>query len=1057
MRKELWQNPSLNSVNRLPSRATLYHYRNTGAAKSADRNKSPFFKPINGRWRFRLEHRPENAPAKFADPGYDDTGWDRITVPSNWTMQGYEYPHYTNIKMPFRDHFPEVPGENPTGLYRTSFTVPAGWRGRRVILHVGAADSVLFVYLNGRELGMSKDSRLPAEFDLSPYLKPGKNTLAARVLRWSDASYIEDQDHWWMAGIHREVYLYSPPEHSIRDVFADCRLDESYKNGLLSLKVELESAEHKFEDWNVSAQLYDAGGSPVFDKNLDLKNNDGSVRRDRLVLLEKKVADPEKWTAETPYLYTLVLRLLDPKGRLADCTSCRVGFRRLEVRDRQLLVNGKPVLIHGVNRHEHSDIFGKAVTRESMLADIRLMKRFNINAVRTSHYPNDVYWYDLCDEHGIYLIDEANIESHANYDTMCRNAEYAAAFLERCLRMVERDKNHPSIIAWSLGNETGYGENHDAAAGWIRRKDPSRLIHYEGSVRQNWGQGANDYARRDNLLASDLISPMYPQVEHMINWSKEKKEEQRPFIMCEYSHAMGNSNGSLSDYWEAIESHQGLQGGWIWQWVDHGILKHRNWGKKNPDPKQSAARKKDLGKKHAECFRPGGNWYWAYGGDFGDEPNDANFCIDGLVWPDRTPHPAMYELKKLFQPVAAEFKGISGGKARIELRNKRDFMSLADLECEWRLDIDGVSVKKGRLPVLKTPPGKSRTLTFDLKTALNRGGREAFLYLEFFSRKETELVPKGHTLGWEQLSIPVSGKRRAKPGSALLPLEIALDEKTGTLSSLSAGGIEIISRGGPLVNIWRGATDNDGYRHAQQRMDKALGKWLEAGYDSLRIESKIRGVPGKDKMSGFEIIQTARGRKPALIRSVIKGELDKRGVLLLDCRFNVPKSLPELPRLGITMSILPDFERLFWYGRGPHESYSDRKAGAPLGIYSGTVSGQYVPYVMPQEHGNKTDVRWMALESERSGILISAPLLMESSASHFTADDLFRARHTYDLVPRKETFVNLDVGQRGLGTSSCGPDTLEKYILHPGEYHLKLVLAAYRPGKDKPEDIAALL
>lgn len=673
-----WQSPETLSLNRLPARATLYPYPTAAAARGYDRGKSPWWQSLNGEWDFCLVGRPEEVPAEFVRPDFAPTvAWSKLPVPSNWTMHGHDRPHYTNVIMPFPNPPPSVPEQNPTGLYRTTLTVPADWSGRRVILHVGGAESVLYLWLDGQPVGLTKDTRLPSEFDLTPFVRAGaKHVLAAVVVKWSDASFIEDQDQWWMGGIHREVFLFSQAEHYLEDVFARGDLEDNLHDGRLRVSVRLGAPDLEAKGCKVRLQLYDAKGRVMLRKPaVGLPETADTWRNPRkLVAFDLPVRNPSLWSAESPYLYTLVITLVAPDGREVEHTSSRVGFRRVEVRDRQMLVNGAPVRITGVNRHEHDDTHGKAVTREGMLRDIRVMKQFNVNAVRTSHYPNDAHWYDLCDEYGLYVIDEADVESHAFYQEVCRDNRYAPAFLDRGLRMVERDKNHPCILAWSLGNESGYGAHHDAMAGWIRRRDPSRLVHYEGAITWDW-QGGQP--------ATDLISPMYPEITKLVAWAKDRKapDQRRPLIMCEFSHAMGNSNGSLGDYFDAFDRYPGLQGGFIWEWVDHGL------------------RRRDAA----------GHDYWAYGGDFGDEPNDRNFVCDGLVWPDRTPHPGLFEYKHLAQPVRVEVIDARQGKFR--LHNRRWFTTLADLRGRWELLVNGETLITGPLRSLSTAPQAKEPFT----------------------------------------------------------------------------------------------------------------------------------------------------------------------------------------------------------------------------------------------------------------------------------------------------------------------------------------------------------
>ncbi|MBW2316848.1 MAG: beta-galactosidase, partial [Deltaproteobacteria bacterium] len=647
-------------MNRWPGRSGLTPFPDAKAARAGDATASPWRISLDGAWKFQLVARPEDVPGEFADPGFDDGAWGEIQVPGHWTTQGYDRPHYTNVQMPFPEQPPRVPDANPTGLYRLRFDVPASWAGRRTVLHFGGAESVLYVWVNGVAVGLSKGSRLPAEFDLSEHVSAGENTLAVAVVRWSDATFIEDQDHWFMAGLHRGVCLLSHGRTFLRDVAADASLDDAYENGVLGVRVEVGCDGRMPPGWKARIQLLDPRGKAVWkravERDVAVPGNPYLHRGTWAEFIEP-VARPKKWTAETPHLYRLVVELLDAEGKVAEAVSQRVGFRRVEVRDRALRVNGVPILIRGVNRHEHDDVRGKAVTRESMLADIRLMKQFNFNAVRTAHYPNDPEWYALCDEHGLYVVDEADIESHGFLASLCHDPRYTQAFLDRGMRMVMRDKNHPSIVLWSLGNESGHGANHGAMAGWIRQYDPSRPLHYEGALQWNlYGTPPT----------TDVVCPMYPPIDEIVAFAKSDKSD-RPLIMCEYSHAMGNSNGSLSDYWDAIEAHDALQGGFIWDWVDQGLA----------------------------AVDESGREYWAYGGDFGDVPNDVNFCINGMIWPDRTPHPAMWEAKVLQQPVGVALRSAKAGRVRIT--NKRGFTDLSGLRGAWAMSVDGRVVKKGRL------------------------------------------------------------------------------------------------------------------------------------------------------------------------------------------------------------------------------------------------------------------------------------------------------------------------------------------------------------------------
>jgi beta-galactosidase len=1029
-----WMHPETLSLGRLPARASLWPMPDLERAKAwrPDRDlpeDSPLVRSLNGLWKFQLAPRPEAVPTEFVRTDFVDDAWADLPVPSNWTMHGFDRPQYTNVQMPFDNAPPNVPDDNPTGLYRTRFAVPPEWDGRRIVLQVGAAESVLYVWVNGQPVGMGKDSRLPQEFDVTDFIRPGTdNLLACAVVKWSDASFIEDQDHWWMGGLHRDVRLYCTAPTYLADVFAEAGLDDDLRDGRLKLTARLGFTGEPQDGFEVEAQLYGDDGAPVLGQPLR-----GAVKaatkgynpyRGPLgrITLQAPVAAPRLWSSEAPNLYTLVVSLWSVDGELVEAASIRVGFRRVELGDRQLLINGKPVLIRGMNRHEHDPVRGKAITRESMIADIRLMKQFNVNAVRCSHYPNAEAWYALCDAYGLYLIDEANIESHGFLFTICHDARYAGAFLDRAIRMVERDKNHPSVILWSLGNESGYGASHDAMAGWIRRADPSRPLHYEGGM---WGWEQAGVAKP----ASDLVCPMYPSIDSIVAWAQaDRSDDRRPLILCEFSHAMGNSNGSLGDYWDAFETHRGLQGGFIWEWCDHGIARTTLDGRA----------------------------YMAYGGDFGDTPNDLNFCCDGIVSADRKPHPGLWEFKTLAQPVAVAWADAASG--RIAVRNKRDFTSLADLAGVWSLEVDGAPIASGVVPGLVTPPGETEVVALDLPRPAIAPGQEAFLMVRFRLVGDTPYAPAGHEVAWRQLplALPVTGPRPQAP--TVRRASLSVREAAGVISiagadfeavfSKAAGGLERmvwrnhpILIAGPRLQVWRGATDNDGIKGWTGQARKALGRWKAAGVDALEL-----GPPGLSLERDGEavVVRVRQVAACAAAKEAVIHEHDYRveadGRIRVQNRFDVAEALADLPRLGVTLSLPQDFEAVAWFGRGPRESYVDRTRAAWVGRFEGTVSGQFVPYVLPQEHGNKTDLRWIEVASPQAVVRFIPDRACEGSVSHFTPDELFAARHVTDLSPRAETLLNLDVAQRGLGTASCGPDTLDRYKIAPGAHVLDFAI-----------------
>ncbi|MBE2225316.1 MAG: DUF4981 domain-containing protein, partial [Anaerolineae bacterium] len=615
---------------------------------------------------------------------------------------------------------------------------------RETIVCFEGVESAFYLYVNGRFCSYSQGSRLPAEFDITALIQPGANSLQALVIRWSDGSYVEDQDHWWMAGIYRDVYLYAVPNVHLRDVFATTKFDAQFEDATLTVQAEIESFGADADGFVVEVDVVGGNGRSLFPSPL-AKSYHPNPKFAPKLRFTQTVEKPQKWSAETPTLYTLLVTLKDAAGETIEVVSQRIGFRQTEVVGRELLINGKPILIKGVNRHEHDDKTGKTISEASMITDIKLMKQFNINAVRNCHYPMHPRWYELCDEYGLYVIDEANIEAHANYELLCQDPNWTTAFLERGKRMVERTKNHACIILWSLGNESGYGPNHDALAGWIRRTDPSRPLHYEGAVSHSHGQNWETFA-----LATDITCPMYPSVAEIIDYAQNEKAT-RPLIMCEYAHAMGNSCGNLKEYWDAIKTYHGLQGGFIWDWVDQGLLKTDE----------------------------NGNRYWAYGGDFGDEINDYNFCINGLIWPDRTPHPALYEYKKLIQPISVEFSersiqgatplsispqrgekqvplpsgGVRGGILRI--KNERDFVDLADVNGRYELLANGKPFQIGSLPILAIAPGETQEIDLNLVVPPYPAGTEFHLNIHLTLAEDTPWAEAGHEIAWEQFELKI--------------------------------------------------------------------------------------------------------------------------------------------------------------------------------------------------------------------------------------------------------------------------------------------------------------
>ena len=1023
-----WMQPDLTGINRLPGRATLVPFASAADAL-AQRGARQI--TLDGTWKFKVVEQVEQTPADF--PTADTKAWGDIQVPGNWTMQGYGLPHYTNVRIPFAPCVPPtVPNANPTGLYRTSFTVPANWKGKRLVLHFGGVETCFSVWVNGVAVGLGKDSRLPSEFDVTEIAKPGANTLAVQVIKWADSSYLEDQDHWRQAGIHRSVTLYATETCWIQDVCVRGSFDHT--TGAGGLDVTVHGMAIAVKGWKARVQLYDATGKAMFKKPLENEMPfDLYGHTDRVEGVAKIHADLPKvspWSAETPTLYTVVVTLVDAAGKDVEATRTRMGFRTVEIRDRELRINGKMVYIRGANHHDHHDRTGKTVDRATMERDIQVLKEFNFNAVRCSHYPNDPLWLDLCDEHGLYVLDETDLETHHHY-YLTNDPRFALAFLDRAMRMVLRDRNHACIFGWSLGNESGYGPNHDAMAGWIRHADPTRILHYEGAIcraNSSWEKGH---------LATDLVCPMYPSIAEITAHARESKDP-RPLIMCEYTHAMGNSVGSLGDYWAAIESHHGLQGGFIWELLDHGIAAVRRNGV-NAVAKPGEERE-----------------FWAYGGDFGDTPNDVNFCCDGLVWPDRTPHPAMWECKKVFQPIRVT--AANAANREVTITSWYDFIDTSHLSGTWELSVDGKRVQQGALAKLVLKPGEARIVQIPYTVPQTAPGQELHLTVRFTDNRGVGLIKKGHEVAWSQVTIPAGARAAIRPATpAKAPaaavhdgkrelvvsgdgFEVVITKDTGRVAAWRVGGADLLVAG-PQLTAWRAPTDNDGIKAWDMVVGKtgwmrAVSIWMNAGLHALnRAPAKVKATvqaDGSVLITSDHVVWGSDRKMP--ISDARQLVIGRDGSLSFAHQFTVAKGLPDLPRLGVELELPSGFEAMEFFGHGPHESYGDRLHGAAVGRFATTVTDRYVPYIMPQEHGNIAGLRWLALRDGKGrGVLASINGAAEGKATHYSDAEQTKAHHTYDLTPSATSLVYLDVRQRGLGSQSCGPDTLDQYKIPSGQ------------------------
>jgi beta-galactosidase len=1033
-----WENPHVVGRNKEPGHATLMPFADTIKAASGNRDQSPFFLSLNGTWKFHWSSNPQTRPRDFYRPEVDVTGWDDIPVPANWQLHGYGVPIYTNITHPFQVDSPKVTTEppedytaykqrNPVGSYRRTFDVPTTWDGREVFLHFEGVKAACYVWINGEKVGYSQGSMTPAEFRVTEFLQSGSNTLAVEVYRWCDGSYLEDQDMWRLSGIYRDVFLWSSPKVHVRDFLAHGDLTDDYREGILKFHANVcNYGEGPAEDHRVSLALLDSDGQAVDVAGAEPLAVE-SIEAGKENIVETAFRIPVKpWTAETPNLYTLVVSLLDGDGNTVECESCRVGFRRIEVRDGQVFVNGQSIKFKGVNRHEHDPDSGRFVPVERMIQDIKLMKQNNIDTVRTSHYPNDPRWYSLSDEYGLYVIDEANVESHGTSykkeNIPGSDPLWTLSVEERMERMVERDKNHPCVVFWSLGNEAGHGENFKKMVAAAKKIDTSRPFHY----RQMWE-------------AVDTDSETYWTPNQVEKHAKEHSD--RPFMLEEYAHAMGNSVGGLQEYWDVFNAYPNLIGGCIWDWVDQGLRKPRD------------------GAGHPNTAWPH-DWFYAYGGDYGDAPTDGNFCINGLVNPDREPNPHLVEVKKVYQNVAFEAIDLSVGKLRI--KNGYSFRSLGFLDFTWRVTGDGEPVAKGTILGIDAAPCGVTETAINLPKIEAVAGQEYFLTVEAALASDENWATKGHVVAGEQFELPLECEPTAPDASALPTLavddnprqvvvsatafSVTIGKESGVIESYVADGRELLHS--PLVpNFWRVPNDND----LGAKIDEKLSIWREAG-DSRQVESieVARPAAGVVQVTVNSILPVGR-RSQVTCSYTIFGKAE----LLVDMKLTPKGKLPAIPRIGMQMELASGFDRVNWFGRGPEENYWDRKSGHRIGRYGGEVADLVFSYIRPQECGNRCDVRWAAFRNDNGAGLLAVGLpTIDISAWPFTMDDLEAAAdgHPHDLPRRDTVTVNLDYRQMGVGgINSWGQWPMKKYQLPSKSYHHRFRLVLLRPGEEPAE------
>ncbi|MFO7672549.1 MAG: glycoside hydrolase family 2 TIM barrel-domain containing protein [Lutibacter sp.] len=992
-----WENPEIFQINREEPTASFYRYNDKAAAlKNSSWENSPYYKSLNGTWNFYYADSVNARPVDFYKNNFDLSGWDTITVPSNWEMKGFGIPFYTNIKYMFPANPPFIPHNiNNNGSYKRTFEVPENWDGKDIYLHFAGVSGAMYVWVNGEQVGYNEGSKTPAEFKVTNFVKKGKNTISVQVMRWSDASYMEDQDFWRISGIERDVYLYAANKVTVRDFRVTSDLANDYKDGIFKVSVKVDNNSEAVAEESVEVKLFD-GTSEVYAETqvLSLKPGRSTVDFDKTILNVKT------WNAEHPNLYTLLITINN------ESTAIKVGFRNIAIKNNQFLVNGKAVLIKGVNHHDHDETEGHVVSEELTKKDLMLMKQNNINAIRTSHYPKNTHFYRLCDEYGFYVIDEANIELHgmgATNQGLDKDPKKKAihpaylpqwknAHLDRTVRMFERDKNFPSIVIWSLGNEAGNGENFYATYDWLKANDTSRPTQYEGAIA---------------YTNTDIQAPMYWTIEQMLKYVQNNPT--RPLIQCEYVHAMGNSVGNFQDYWDVIEVHETMQGGFIWDWADQGILTKNEAGQS----------------------------YWAYGGDLGgfDFQNDKNFCLNGIVNADRTLKPATNEVKKVYQYIKFKASNLDAGE--INIKNMYDFTNLNQFDFTWKLLENGKEIATGVLPELDVNSYDSKIVKIAFPALANEQS-SYHLNIYALNKIETALLPLNHVVAFEQFQLrdekPVTETSIKKGEISVASVNsittisnknfnLKFDIQKGELISLDYGNGNILVNG-IKPNFWRAATDND----FGAGSPKKLAVWQKASKNQLLTNVKFLSgskeiTIGANETFNDEVsIQTTFDLPSVNGQIMVVYSINALGEITIKNQLqNIKSDLPHLPRFGNNFIIKDEYQTVNWFGRGPFENYSDRKTAALVGIYKASVGDLYFPYARPQENGYKTDVRWATFtNSAGKGIKIEGSQLLSFSAHHqynddFDAGEAKRQRHTTDIVKRDFVNLNIDYGQTGVG------------------------------------------
>lgn len=1014
-----WENHQIDGINRMPARAHFLTFPSKEKALLNNNRYTHAFKNLNGVWKFMFLDAPEYSPEGFFNSDFDVTKMDDITVPGNWQLQGYGKMHYSDLWYNFPINPPYVPTENPTGIYKRTFFVEESYRDKKIIIRFCGVDSAYHLWINGKEVGYSKVARNESEFDITDLIRVGEeNDVTVRVYQWSDGTYLEDQDMWWESGIFRDVEIIGVPKDGINDYKVIADLDDEYKNGIFKVEAFLRTT----KEVNVTFELVDAGENTVFTKTV--------VAKEGKACIDEVIADVNHWTAETPYLYKLFMTVEDD-GQIVEVIPQNVGFRNIRLNGETFLVNGVAIKFKGVNRHDYSPQNGRVVSREEIEKDIILMKQFNINAIRTSHYPNSYYLYDLCDEYGMYLIAETDLECHGfeltgDYKWITDDPSWELAYVSRMTRMIERDKNHPAIIFWSLGNESAFGCNFRKMTDVAHEMDPTRLVHYEGDF---------------DVESADVYSTMYTWIENPKKPYLMKdiiEKSKKPHIHCEYCHAMGNGPGNLKDYQDLVYAHDKLQGGFVWEWFDHGI----------------------------ESFTESGEKYYRYGGDFGDDPSNKDFCIDGLIMPDRTPSPGLYEYKKVIEPITTTAVDIQ--KGIINLLSRYDFANLDRFNLVYKVMEDDVILQTGfmAVPSIEARANKDITLPYDLSAIKAKPGAHYYVNISYQLREDTSYASSGHELATAQFELPLYKEGIVVRPEGILNVEkehttlhvkganFSLDFNlvNGNLMNIVRDGMQVLSKG-PRLTLWRAPISND--MEIIDKLKKVYFLHLEHEV-VMNIDYHMEGNILKVEVDTINsTTNSAWHFKTKYVYTVCPS-----GDILIDVEGTpsgrVDLAPDMLPRIGVSMHLDKSMEHVRYFGMGPGENYADSKEAAQMGLYANTVDGLFTNYVIPQENGNHMGCKWVSMTNDRGmGLLASTEGDFNFSASWYEDKDLDDAKHTCDLVKRDYIVFNVDYKQNALGTNSCGQWQLDKYRAKFEDFKLSFRLTPFNNKEVLDKHLAA--